>query len=465
MKRIKRLLALATAMFLPVCAAAENADYNKEENAQKWTFGFGCAEIALPENSGQPLYISGYNQGWEIGGVLDLCQARAVYFDCGGEGVLLVGIDCIALDSGTVNQIRARLSDVENCRINVYATHTHAGPDTLGLWGPVGVNGKNDAYMANLINAAEQAARQALSAQKQGALHFGKVLTENMLRDSRYPEVADEHLYQLRFAADDGSAGVRMLFYCAHAESLRGSNVMVSRDYAGLLCDQVSQATGDDAIFMPGAEGGLLMTKEFVSTSLPKGAQENLQITADKLTEYALSIADERELAPEMCFASVKFTVPLDNPAFALYKFLGILHNESLEGESATGYHVRSELAVLRLGDVVVALIPGEIFPELVYGGKYGEMNPEGVNPEPLADIAARFGAKELLVIGLCNDELGYIVPPSDFLLNETNPYIERTKDKFGEDHYEETNSVGPECAGAIAQAFEKAIAELNENE
>ena len=315
--------------------------------------------------------------------------------------------------------------------------------------------------MNNLIDAAEQAARQAVSGKKAGVLHFGKVLTQNMLRDSRYPEVADENLYQLHFSAEDGSAGLRMLFYCAHAESLRGSNRLVSRDYAGLLCDQVQNSTGDDTIFMPGAVGGLLMTKEFVSTSYPKGAQQNLQITADKLTEYALSIQDEREIAPEMAFARNSFTVPLDNPAFALYKFLGILNNDSLEGESATGYHVRSELSVLRMGDIAVALIPGEMFPELAYGGQFGQMNPQGENPVPLKEIAEKFGVKELLLIGLCNDELGYIVPPSDFLLNEENPYLERTQDSLGEDHYEETNSVGPMCAGAIAQAFEKTLGQI----
>ena len=67
-----------------------------------------------------------------------------------------------------------------------------------------------------------------------------------------------------------------------------------------------------------------------------------------------------------------------------------------------------------------------------------------------------------LLMLGLANDEIGYIVPPSDFLLNETLPYIEKTMDHKGENHYEETNSVGPLCAQAIADAFERAVQQLN---
>ena len=79
-----------------------------------------------------------------------------------------------------------------------------------------------------------------------------------MYRDSRYPTVCDENLYQLRFIARDGAAGLRLLFYGAHAESLRGDNTLLSRDYPGLLCDGVTEATGDDTLFLPGAIGGLI---------------------------------------------------------------------------------------------------------------------------------------------------------------------------------------------------------------
>ena len=54
--------------------------------------------------------------------------------------------------SGTVRAIRAGIGDLPGCAaVNVYATHTHAGPDTLVLWGPVGADGKNAAYMEALV--------------------------------------------------------------------------------------------------------------------------------------------------------------------------------------------------------------------------------------------------------------------------------------------------------------------------
>lgn len=466
---MKRSILLSTSIIfltLILCACgAGSPSFKVSANGESWYFGFGAEKIMPNENSAQPLYIAGYNSALSISGVLDHCTAKSLYISTGGSGILLIGIDCIALDSGTVKKIRASLSDIKNVDyINVYSTHTHAGPDTLGLWGETGIDGKNDDYMAELIKAAEACARKAMSNIKSGRLFYSKTETKGMFRDSRDPIVTDDNLYQLRFCADDGTGGARIYFYGAHAESLRGANSLLSRDFPGKLCDGMEEKTGDMCMFAPGAIGGLVMTKEFVYDTTAQ-AVENLEITSNKLIEYASSITSdiEKELSPNLSFVSEKFTVPLDNPAFLLYKTLGILSNDAVRYPgSATGYGVRTELNLLMLDDVAIALIPGEIFPELISGKAYGNANPEKPeNPKPLYDIAKEHGVGELLIIGLANDELGYIVPPSDFLLNEKLPYIERTMDHKGEDHYEETNSVGPQCAPIIAETFEKAVKKI----
>lgn len=45
--------------------------------------------------------------------------------------------------------------------------------------------------------------------------------------------------------------------------------------------------------------------------------------------------------------------------------------------------------------------------------------------------------------------------------MNQSRPYLERRTDMWGEDHYEETNSVGPACAEKIAEAFADALQQL----
>ncbi len=451
------ILILISCSLLSSCSPYMKSFSSKEGT---WRMGFGSEEIALPEESNQPLYIAGYHAGCEITGVLDLQRANAVWVDTGSNGILLIGIDCVGLGKDTVDTIRKELASF--CRkvgcisVNVYATHSHAGADTLGLWGPTAIDGKNQAFMTNLINAAVSAAKEAYADRCAGTLHYGNTVPEDMLHDSRLPIEYDPILHQLRFIpSDESKNGIRLLSYAAHAESLRGDNTMLSRDFPGTLADNLLQACGDDMLYLPSAIGGLIMTRELVT---PFDAVTNMQYTAERITESVLSICDETELSPNLSFSSVSMQVPLDNTLFFYYKFLGILGNETSRGKSDTGYVIHSELSVLTLGSVTFALIPGEIFPELVSGQGLSDGDPEA-----LEHIAARYGVERLLIVGLCNDELGYIMPPSDFLLNDELPYIETVTDDMGENHYEETNSTGRETAARIAKAFETALKKQKE--
>jgi len=98
-------------------------------------------------------------------------------------------------------------------------------------------------------------------------------------------------------------------------------------------------------------------------------------------------------------------------------------------------------------------MLPCEIFPELVYGGYLSaEESATGfggeVNPTPLQEIVG----EDVMIIGLANDELGYVLPPNDFILHEETPYFENGRDIHNRRHYEETNSMGPGTAGKIAE-------------
>jgi len=148
--------------------------------------------------------------------------------------------------------------------------------------------------------------------------------------------------------------------------------------------------------------------------------------------------------------------VPLDNTVFLYCKFLGILGNEALPGSGETGYDLVSSLSVIRLGDTALLLLPGEIFPELVWGGGKGEAaaHPEIENPRPLAALMEEAGLSDFFPVGLADDELGYIVPPDDFLTDEAAPYLNAAKPADGSRHYEETNSTGRRTAQILADSL-----------
>ena len=67
------------------------------------------------------------------------------------------------------------------------------------------------------------------------------------------------------------------------------------------------------------------------------------------------------------------------------------VHAESLRGNNRTVGRDYPGLLCVQVTEAA-----GEIFPELAYGGQRRQMNPDGVNPEPLKEIAARYGAEEL---------------------------------------------------------------------
>ncbi len=478
-----RLYAILTAVVFLLtavtgCASGEImntevfANLINEENRQ-WTVGFGQAVLPYPEDSADPTYIAGYNQGWDITGILDEQRASAVWIDCGGEGILLIGIDCVGLSNKYVEDIRtdlaAECAEWGCAAVNVYSTHTHAGIDTLGLWGPVAVDGKNEVFQQSLVEGAFEAARLAYENRKTGTLTYSSADSEDSLRDSRDPQVFDRFLHQLRFKPEDGSGGVRIISYTAHAESLRGDNTLLSRDFPGEMADIFKAETGDDMLYMPAAVGGLLMTRDFCAEMGFATYEENMRYTGRRLADYLLAIPEEEEIPvePSMRAARTVFSIPLDNTAFMYYRFLGILDNTAVpDKDSGTGYALVSELSVITLGDYALTLIPGEIFPELVYGGYFDDAAataPENENPVPLTEIAAANGFGNLLICGLANDELGYIIPPNDFLLSETAPYFDKIEDYKGENHYEETNSVGIRTAHRIAEAFETTLKALNE--
>ena len=103
-------------------------------------------------------------------------------------------------------------------------------------------------------------------------------------------------------------------------------------------------------------------------------------------------------------------------------------------------------------------LIPGELFPEF-YNGEFlsAEESANGTEADytPLIKMT---DIKNNFVIGLCNDELGYIIPKNDFYLHEKTAYINAATDRLERRHYEETNSVGPRTAETILDTLSSIV-------
>ena len=138
--------------------------------------------------------------------------------------------------------------------------------------------------------------------------------------------------------------------------------------------------------------------------------------------------------------------LPLQNAGFLLAPVIGLIDR----GHSRW-MQLRTEVALVTIGDVSIACIPGEIYPEIVNGGieraPGGDFDLDPVEVPPLRELMP---GKVKFVFGLANDEIGYIIPKSEW--DEKTPYLYNAKKGV----YGEVNSVGPDAAGLLHQALKE---------
>jgi hypothetical protein len=117
---------------------------------------------------------------------------------------------------------------------------------------------------------------------------------------------------------------------------------------------------------------------------------------------------------------------------------------------------LETEVAYLQLGELAIAAIPGELYPECVYGKYQDPVDPgaDFLNASREPSIAETLPSGKFMMIGLANDEVGYIVPKRQW--DVMPPYAYNRESA----QYGERNSVGPETAGLILNALSERVAD-----
>jgi hypothetical protein len=181
-----------------------------------------------------------------------------------------------------------------------------------------------------------------------------------------------------------------------------------------------------------------------------------------ELADRALSTAVPATLTP-FTVRTKSVLVPVENPLYKLawqaktlrrpvFKWDGdpspktVVETDDIANPAA----VRTEVGRLALGELDVAVIPGEIYPELVLGKVQDPVDPGADFPDAKIEPAvfAALKGKHRMLIGLGNDEIGYLIPKRQW--DEKAPYCYgRKKAQYGE-----SNSVGPAAAGIVCEAF-----------
>ncbi|MBE6811708.1 MAG: hypothetical protein E7523_02370 [Ruminococcaceae bacterium] len=449
----KRLAAKEKADPLPEVAPS----IMKNEDDNTFICGFSSAEVMPADVDTKKYYIAGYRINHPVTGVKDPTTVSAMWLGCKeGEGILLLCADVIGLTGYDVNEVRASLADFcaeKGCKnISISCSHTHASIDTVGYWGPLPLSGKDKSYQKQLFAALKKVAIEAWQNRTVGNLYMGDISVPEAIEDHREPIFCSDKLTRLRFVPADGSAETWFMNYSAHPNTMGGDNTLISADYPCYMRRRINETKKVNVLFAVGAIAAV-----DIAPSVAEDRTERTMRGGQILGDAAWKIDNDELLNSEITVLRQPYYAPVDNCLLALMPTIGAVSSVKApcpQGE--LGMALITEMTYLKIGSRQILMIPGEAFPENIYGG-YADAEhsatglPADINSKPLAEIA---DDANLVVFGVTNDMTGYMVAKNDFVLHPTQAYLNTWHDRFDRHHYHETNSLGYLTTDTMEKVF-----------
>lgn len=453
---------------------------SKENAGSTWLLGYDSRSL-LPENKEDVIgkyYVAGSIgfQGKEATGVEDDLYVRTVALnDSTGRGTAVLAVlDSYGIALSDVREIRTRLNDwAEENNINsitVSVLHQHSAIDTFGMNGNIfemvflnptrtlfGIktqNGKSEEYMENLFNKTTESIKAACGAMTSGKLYLSTADATKYIHDKRQPYINDPNFNRLRFVPDNGSKETWLVSSQIHCVGNGAAGTLVTGDYP-YYAQQVINEYGANVMFYLGAE--LCNTQSRNENTVENYDENANRMETTKgfgksigklLTE--ISSENEKEVSPLLNIRYEETLVPLTNSVLLLAGKASLFEN-IVRIEKCKPY-VLTEVGYMEMGDdLAFAIIPGELAPEIAYGGyltKDYSWTGKDFDYPSLQEIVTNSGSdRDLYVLGLANDQIGYIVPDNDYMsmLHEDSKSIEFV-------------SLGENTASSIINAFAKVV-------
>lgn len=360
----------------------------------------GAAHIDITPPEGARVWLAGFGFSRPMRRVLDRISARALYLDDGVRRVALVVADVVGLMRPSVQRVRRLIGP--GVRTVVASTHSHAGPDTMGYWGPSILHavpartGIDVGYLRVLERRLAAAVAQAAYAARPARLAVRAArVPGDFIENLRTPGDVPERMIvaELRGLRSEAPICTLVNFGC-HPETLGARADGLSADFPGPLRAEVEAARGGVAMFVNGALGGMLTPRVDGCAD----AAERRAYAAKMGRTIGAAAAEAAAGAPArrvraVDYAAAQVGLPVDNPLYAWLERTGLIEARARDPQG----RLHTEVGRLRLGDLTFGVMPGEPSPAV---GR---------------QVEAALGAPARGVIGLGNDELGYLLTPAQF--------------------------------------------------
>ena len=424
-------------------------------------------------------WIAGMSNKKPANGVHDDVWSRVMVIDDGKTRIAMVSLDLIGFMHDDVVDIRKMLPKELNIDYTLIAsTHTHENEDMMGIWGPnewtSGVNPESLKYVKSQTVAA---IKEAVKNIRPANLIFAEDLSGEdgkYIKDTRKPIVKATGIHLMQVVdAKNGSTMGTVINWANHPEALWSKNLLISSDFPHYVREALEKGVynGDElvhkglggvTVYFSGAIGGLMaphpslpMPHPFKDTLLAKPTFSKAKLIGDQiaiLSLNALRNSGDTIKRSNISLRAKTLNMPLENNMFKVAGGISLIKRGLPEL-----FKTRTEVGAIKIGPAMFLSIPGEIYPEIIYGGIEA---PEGrefdIQPMETPPIQEIIKDKYKFYIGLSNDEIGYMVPKSEW--DTGKPYLYNDEG----DTYGEENSLGPDTAPIMYKELVEAIKSLD---
>ncbi len=422
------------------------------------------------------VWIAGFGNNRPAQDVNDPLWARAIAFENNGVRVVMVTVDSIGMFHEKIVEMRHMLDPALGIdHMMVSSLHDHEAPDTMGIWS-VGLERPywrwDDHYMQLVkrlcVEAAEEAVRNLEPAD--AVLAEAVAGPDGYMDDSRLPLVYDNVIRIAQFLRKDTDDTIAtMTVWGNHPETTGGSNPLLSSDFSHYWREGVEKGVGEPngaegvggmCLYFQGQVGGL-MTQLHTTVPHRNGEKQLRDGTFEKaqalgenlavLTLKALRSEDAQRMETTQVAVAAKSVFVKPKPLFGFGVFIGLVHPGWYWGK------IKTEIDAFRIGEIEILTIPGELYPEIGEGGVEAPAGQDfNIPPVEVPPLRSQMAGKLNMIIGLANDELGYIVPKSQWDVEPPYAYG-RDKPQYGEE-----NSFGPEVAPQLHAASLEVLGQLH---
>jgi hypothetical protein len=326
--------------------------------------------------------------------------------------VAIVGADFLGFPSALGNKVRSRVKDIPAENVLIAATHTHSAPDCYGFPDATGKSGCDLKYLDSVCAKMVEAIGEAVATMRPARVRIATGETGGRIAYNYYaPQLYDPRCSVIQCVGANGKPLVTLVNYAVHPEVLGDSQGVLSPDLCGPFYERVEAQGGGTAIFINGAQGGMV-TADNRDPSDPSGARqfctwEECVRIGRLLADEALRIVADAPLQedPPLYCAATTVTFPIDSPMLRAV----VKASPVLSPLQRPENRVETQVNLVNLGNAQILTVPGEALPNVGYY------------------LKRKMHGQHNLLFGLTNDAFGYILTKEDWGSFQRYEYVSRT--------------------------------------